>query len=314
MANVSGTGTIWNLLNYAGDLFTSSRQSTPLLNAMGGLSNAKITNNFEYPTASNYTLATPAQPAITETASLTAAAGNEIVRDQDKNVTQIYRRTIDLSYVKLSNQNRLSGINTAGAVNNAEDEFAFQETQNQMEIARDINYTFHNGTYQIATSAAVANKTRGLITVAAANTTVAAAGADITSTILDSLILAMEAAGATFMNPVLFADATQIQKINDAFGYAPEDRNVGGTDVKQIIAPIVGNLPVVYDWMMPSGTIAIYDMAVVSPVVQPVPGKALFEPEKLAKTGAAEEWEMFGQVGLDYGPLYAHGSITGLGT
>ena len=37
MANVSGTGTVWNLPNYAGDLFTADSTNTPILSAIGGL-------------------------------------------------------------------------------------------------------------------------------------------------------------------------------------------------------------------------------------------------------------------------------------
>lgn len=314
MANVSGQGGTWNLLNYAGDLFSSSQKTTPLLNLMGGLSRAQVTSNFEFPCASNYALASATQPARTETQSLTAPTANEVVRDQVKNVTQIFDRQIALSYVKLSNSGRLSGINTVGATNAADDEFAFQEATNMMEIVNDINYSFHNGAYQIATGVTVANKTLGLVALAAANTTAAAGGADISEDVLGTLIIAMEAAGALFQNPVLFCGAAQYFKISKAFGFAPMDRNTGGIDIKNIIAPIIGNLPVVYDKNMPAATICIYDMAVVRPVVQLVPGKELFAPEPLAKSGANESWLMFGQVGLNHGPVYAHGSITGLGT
>jgi hypothetical protein len=63
---------------------------------------------------------------------------------------------------------------------------------------------------------------------------------------------------------------------------------------------------------MPAGTIALVDMSVVNPVFQPVPGKGNFFYEELAKTGAAEKGQIFGQFGLAHGPAFMHGTITNL--
>ena len=37
MANQKGTGTTWNLPNYAGDLFTADAVNTPIFSAIGGM-------------------------------------------------------------------------------------------------------------------------------------------------------------------------------------------------------------------------------------------------------------------------------------
>ena len=42
--------------------------------------------------------------------------------------------------------------------------------------------------------------------------------------------------------------------------------------------------------------------------------KILFPLEPLAKTGAGEKYQIFGQIGLDYGAEFLHGKITGLAT
>lgn len=55
-------------------------------------------------------------------------------------------------------------------------------------------------------------------------------------------------------------------------------------------------------------------MAFCSPVFLPVPGKGVLFYEELSKTGAAEEGQIYGQLGLDYGPEEYHGTITGLAT
>ena len=46
MPNVSGTGTTWNLPNYAGELFTASPTKTPFLSAIGGLSGGLKTESY----------------------------------------------------------------------------------------------------------------------------------------------------------------------------------------------------------------------------------------------------------------------------
>ncbi len=46
----------------------------------------------------------------------------------------------------------------------------------------------------------------------------------------------------------------------------------------------------------------------------PVPGKGNFFLESLAKTGAADKYQIYGQCGLDYGAEWYHGKITELDT
>lgn len=312
--NVTGTGTVWNLPNYSGELFTASQINTPFLTMIGGLSGGGLqTQNFEFPTYSDYDLPAAEQPAITETDSLTAPQAEEIVRGQASNVTQIFQETISISYVKQSNGSRLQGINTAGQQNNAPSELDFQIARKLEKVARDVNYTFINGVFQKSTASNVANKTRGILELAASINTVAAAGAALDKAKVDALLLEMFNNGAKFENVVLFTNGFQKQKLSTIYGYAPQDRNVGGVNIKQIETDF-GNIGIVLDRMMPADTVGVFEMSEVKPVFQPVPGKGNFFYEELAKTGAAEEGQMFGQIGLAHGPAFLHGSITGLAT
>lgn len=45
-----------------------------------------------------------------------------------------------------------------------------------------------------------------------------------------------------------------------------------------------------------------------------LPGKGNFFLEPLSKTGAADKYQIYGQLGLDYGAEWYHGKLTGLGT
>ena len=63
-----------------------------------------------------------------------------------------------------------------------------------------------------------------------------------------------------------------------------------------------------------SGTALLLDLDVIRPVNQPVPGKGNFFLEPLAKVGAGEKYQLFGQIGLDHGPEWFHGKFTGIST
>ena len=312
MANVAA-GTIWNLPNYTGELFTSDLINTPFLSAIGGLTGGMQTTNFEFATDSQYDQETAAQPAITETASLTAPTAISYVRSQNKNVVQIFHEQVSISYVKASNQGRLSGINTAGASNNVISEKDFQIAKALEKIARDVEYTFLNGAYQSSTDAGTANKTRGMIAASSVNT-VAAGSVQLSKALMDSLLLEMFNNGAMFKMPVIMCGGFQKQKISDIYGYAPEDRNIGGVNIKQIETDFgnIGIMPA--HRFMPAATLLLADLAVCEPVFQEVPGKGLLFYEDLAQTGASEKGQIFGQIGINHGPAFAHGTITGLAT
>ena len=318
MAQVSGTGTVWNLPNYAGELFTADPTQTPFLSMIGGLTGGKQTNNFEFPTGVLYDLPAAAQPGISETASETAPAATEIARAQETNVTQIHQEALSLTYAKESNMGRLSGLNTAGATANPADEKAWQIQQKLKKIARDVEYSFLNGTYAKATAANEANQTRGMIelTKSATGTNTDASGATLTKAMLNSLYKDMADAGASFGNMVLFTGSKYKQVISDIYtalpgANLPDTRSVGGYNIEQVITDFF-QLGIVWDPFMPQDTILIADLSVIAPVFQPVPGKGNFFVEELAKTGAADKYQLYGQIGLAHGPAFMHGCIYGL--
>lgn len=309
--NVTGQGNTWNLPNFAGDLFTADPVNTPFLTAIGGLTGGMQTDDFEFPTDSQYSFPQAQQPAISEQASTTAPTATSFVREQNTNVTQIFQEKVSITYVKLSNGGRMSGLNTAGQQNNVPDERAWQIARTLEKIARDVEYTFLNGVYSKATSVSTANKTRGMLELCSEGTTIAAGSKKLTKGNLQTLFKKMYDAGAIFSNMVLWVNSTQKQLITDIYSYAPTDRNLGGTNIKQLETDF-GNIGISLNRFMPQDTVLAAEMSAIAPVFQPVPGKGNFFYEELAKTGAAEEGQIFGQIGLDHGPAFLHGTITGL--
>ena len=317
MANINGNGTTFNLPNYAGQLYSASSTLTPLLGLIQ--SKAVKTDNFQFPVSVEYEHENAAQPAITETASLTAPTAVSYVRTQNFNVTQIFQEKVSVSYMAQSNAGRLTGINTAGAANSAPDPLAFQTQRALEKIARDVEYTFLNGVYQLATGSGVANKTRGLIALtdsAATNLTSGDTAAALTQTNLNAAYKAAYDAGADFTDMVLFCNSTVKQMLSVIYnGQAgvrlPESRTAGGYNLETIETDF-GVLHVALNRFMPNNVLLGVDISCVRPVEQDVPGKGNFFLEPLAKNGAAEEYQIFGQIGLDHGPAWKHFQIKGI--
>ncbi len=308
--------TSFGVLNYSGMLFNKGNTKTPLSSAIGG--RAKTTNHVEFVTGQEYTGGgAGSQPSISETASLTAPDATIITREQKTNVTQIFMESVGISYAKQSNMGTLSGINIANQQANPINELDFQVAAKMQKVARDIEYTFINGAYNKATSDATVNKTRGLVPAITSN--VKAMGskplglwdiADMLKTIYNG--------NAPTHNLVLWCDAITMFQINadavnNGLTVIPASREINGIALSSVVTP----LGVVYLYLgecLPAGTALLLNLDVIAPVYQPVPGKGNFFLEPLAKTGAGEKYQLFGQLGLDHGPEWYHGKFTGIAT
>ena len=302
--------------NYLGELFLVGAYQTPFLNMIGGVGgqNAKRTRSFIYPMASPWALAGASQPAISEDTSVGSNTATTVTRGQDTNTVQIFQETVEVSHAKLSAYGEIAGLasvdTTAGqAVNN---ELEFQKMAQMRQIALDADYSFLNGTYQAAANSATAAKTRGIITGVSTNA-IAAGAATLTKAIIDELLRTMAANGAVFENMVFFVNAFQKQKLSDIYGYAPQDRNVGGVNIK-VVETDFAPIGIVYAPNVPAATLLCADMNYCAPVFCEVPGKGLLFYEDLAQTAASTKGQIYGQMGIDYGPEEYHGKITNLAT
>ncbi|MBR6313024.1 MAG: DUF5309 family protein, partial [Clostridia bacterium] len=293
-----------------------SPTKTPFLSAIGGMSGGKVSESDEFITGQEYELPDAAQPEISETDSETAPTATAIVREQKTNVTQIFHESVAITYAKMANRGKLAGLNLAGQKANPVNEKDWQIALRLKKIARDMEHTFLNGTYQKSDGAAVANKTRGMLELCSTGTTIDLNNSALTLAKLNELYKAMADAGAPFRKMALECNST-IKQIITAFyekqlGYnAPAARNSGGMNVTHIETDFF-ELDITYNPKMPQSSLLIADLAVCAPVFTPVPGKGVLFYEELAKSGAAEKGQLFGMVGLDHGPQYAHASITGI--
>ena len=314
MADVFATS--FGVLNYSGMLFNKGNVRTPLSSIIG--SKAKTTNHVEFVTGQEYTSGGDgSQPAISETASLTAPDASVVTREQKTNVTQIFMESVGISYAKQSNMGTLSGINIENQQANPMNELDFQVAAKIQKVNRDIEYTFINGEFHKATKDSEANKTRGLVPAITSNVTVMGSKPLGLWDIAD-MMKKIYGANAPTDGLCLWCDAVTLFQINadavqNGLTVVPAAREINGISLSSVITP----LGVVYLYLgecLPAGTALLLNLDVIAPVYQPVPGKGNFFLEQLAKTGAGEKYQLFGQIGLDHGPEWYHGKFTGIST
>ena len=306
--------TSFGVLNYSGMLFNKGNTRTPLSAIIGG--RAKTTNHVEFVTGQEYTAGGDgSQPEISENASLTAPDASVVTREQKTNVTQIFQESVGISYAKQSNMGTLAGVNIANQQANPVNELDFQVAAKIQKINRDIEYTFINGVFNKATSDATVNKTRGLIPAITTNVT-AMGNKPLGLWDIADMVKKIYGANAPTDGLCLWCDAITLFQINadavqNGLTVIPAAREINGIALSSVVTPI----GIVYLYLgecLPAGTALLLNLDVIAPVYQPVPGKGNFFLEQLAKVGAGEKYQLFGQIGLDHGPEWYHGKFTGI--
>lgn len=299
--------------NFSGMLFNKGQQAVPFSTMIGA--RPLSTNHVEFTCGQYYNTEKGEQPEISETASLTAPTPEIVTRQQLTNVTQIFQKSVAISYAKQSNMGTLQGINVAGQQPNPMDELAFQVSRRMAKIAQDIEYTFLNGKYKKATSDAEANQSRGILTAIATNV-LDVNGAPLTYWLVAEGLKSIHDQGARTDNIVLGVDATTLLQLNyDAgknnYTIVPNGRDVNGLRITTVVTPL-GEVGVALLDSLPESTAMLFDPTIMAPVFQPVPGKGNFFLEQLSKTGAGETYQIFGQVGLDHGPEWMSAKFTNI--
>ena len=211
----------------------------------------------------------------------------------------------------------LNGINIENQQANPMNELDFQVAAKIQKVNRDIEFTFINGVFNKATKDSEANKTRGLVPAITSNVT-AMGKKPLGLWDIADMVKKIYGANAPTDGLCLWCDAVTLFQINadavqNGLTVVPAAREVNGIALSSVITPI----GVVYLYLgecLPAGTALLLNLDVIAPVHQPVPGKGNFFLEPLAKTGAGEKYQLFGQIRLDHGPEWYHGKFTGIST
>lgn len=296
-------------------LFNKGNVRTPFLSMIGGKN--RYTSSVEFVLGQEYASEDGDIPSISESASLTAPEASYITRSQNTNVTQIFQDAVAISYAKMSNMGTLAGANIAGQQANPQNELDFQVANKMKKLARSIEKTFIQGKYNKATNDTEVNKTRGMNQAIVTNV-VEAGDKPLDIWLINDLLEKIRDNGGDISNLVIWANTVNINQINgSAVEYGMElgkaYANEFGIQVRDLLLPI-GRTRIALGEFVPAGTVFAFNFDVISPVEQPTPNKGNFFLEELAKTGAGEKYQLFGQIGLDYGNELYHGKITGLST
>lgn len=302
-------------LNYSGMLFNKGNTRTPLTSIIGA--RRRPVQAVEFVTGQTFTTEGGTQPAISETASLTAPESTIITRAQLTNVTQIFQESVYVAYAKMANMQTLAGVNIGGQSPNPPNELDFQVAAKMAKIARDIEFTALNGAYNKATTDGTINKSRGLLTAITTNTLDASAAALRVWTIADLMKMVYEAQG-DISNLVVWLDAVSMYQLHadaeaNGLTIVPSDRATNGIALSSLLTPM-GQVSLKLGEFLPAGTVGLFNLGVCGIVDQPTPGKGNFFMEELSKTGAGEKYQIFGQLGIDHGPEWFHAKVTNLAT
>lgn len=304
-----------NTPNFSGMLFNKGNTRTPFSTMIG--SKRKYTNHVEFVTGQEFETAQGTQPAISESASLTAPETSIITREQRTNVTQIFQESVGISYGKMSNMGTLSGVNISGQQANPISEEDFQIAAKMAKIAQDIEYTFINGVFQKSTGDSVANKSRGLLTAITSNV-IPAAGKSLSFLLVCEALKLIQESNGDISNIVLGLDSISRMQLNadavaNGMTIVESGRDINGILVDKVLTPL-GTVYLKDLKYLPAGAVTFFDPNIMAPVEQPTPEYGNFFLEELAKVGAGRKKQIFGQIGLDHGPEWYSAKITGLST
>ncbi|AQT81970.1 hypothetical protein B1R94_25990 [Mycolicibacterium litorale] len=316
MATVSGLGTTYNLPNYTGRLFSVAPSDTPFLSAIGGLGAGKRTDSVEFEWQTEDLESTSANNSKTEGA--TAPTASEVSRSNVSNVVEIHQESVEVSYTKQAATGLHGGINN-GLANPIVDELSHQIDLKLKKIGVDLEKSFLSGTYQKPANNSTARQTRGVLS--AISTNVFANGGTpraISKSILDAALTAMFSNGAPLSQDttVLMVGAAQKVALSNLYAAGSLNqptmtRNVGGFNLDTIITDF-GTFGVMLNRWFPAGGIGILDLSVCEPVFLEIPEKGTLFAEPLAKTGSSTKYQLYGEIGLEYGPEQFHGWIKDL--
>ena len=313
MAGINGMGLTFNLPNFNGVLYGLTPEDTPLVSAIGALSGGGepvYSKDFEWQT---YDLRATENPSHLE--GQAAPTARERVRASLSNVTQIFHSQVSVSYTKMAAIMQRNGLANVQPTAQA-DEMTWQIQQELKALKRDLEFVFLNGTFAKPADNTTARKTQGVLGAITTNVVAGGAVALTEAMVLDLMQATWTNGGIQESETAtLMCGAIQKRKLSKIFitdkGYSEDTRNVGGVNV-QTIETDFGKLNIMLNRHMPAAQVALLSLESLKPRILMIPGKGFLFLEPLAKVGASDQAQLYGEIGLEYGNELQHGKITNL--
>jgi hypothetical protein len=315
---VAGWGT-WNVPNFVGELFKLSPLDTPVLTMIGGMSGGRsLTRSVE--TWQDTIHRAPAVQANVEGDDATFATQG---RSERKNTTMIHQYGLELSYAKQAATSQLGTVGDSPAttavsilgIQPVGDERAWQLQIKLEQAALDIEKVFLDGSYANPNDG-TARQTQGIVGAVSTDTSTnwtGTAGQTADRDVINDLSKKLFDNGARKGNCVIMVNSTC--KLDIGASYAldttggwnvqPRSMSVFGVNATTIETEF-GAYPVVLNRHLDDDTVLILDLSIMAPMFMPTPGKGHFFLEPLAKAGSYDRDQLYGDIGLLYGPSGWH--------
>lgn len=315
MSGATGVGTTYNLPNYAGELFQVSKEDTPFLSAIGGLTGGESAGA----TLIEWQTEDLRDADITRQRLEGAAApgSEERARSRVSNVLEIHQEVVELSYTRQATT-RMRNTDgekmvTIGTTTLPEDELQHQIDLTLKQVARDVNKAFIQGVYANPTTNTTPRKTRGLVEAITTNVVTATTANLTEDLVLDTLQKVWENGGIREGETRTILVGAKVKRaLSKVFikdnNYRETSRAVGGVNVTAIETDF-GTCNIMLDNDVPADTLLVVSLEECSPVFLEVPGKGTFFAESLGRTGSSDKIQIYGEIGLKYGAEQHHGKL-----
>ena len=324
---VAAKGYTYNLPNFVGELFTLSPLDTPFLSLAGGMTGGESINSVEYAWQDTLHRA-PALQSIAEGAD--AQPPTHQKRNVRRNVVMIFQYGIEISYTKEAAVGLLGSGGATPLISQGPSILGTQPVQSEMgfqtqikleQAALDIELAFLTGTYAYPNNGA-ARQTQGILGWVSAATTTSwtattgkVAGADVVNDIAQKLYLE----GAPMASMIIMLGARSKVELGESYSKSatgtwnlqPRDRNVFGVNITDVVTEF-GTFGLVLNRHLDVNTLLFAEMSLIAPKFMAIPGKGHFFMEELAKTGATDRKQLYGEIGVKLGPAGWHGKASGL--
>ncbi len=314
----AGQGTTVNLPNFVGELFKLSPLETPTLTLIGGLTGGRAANATVFTWQDSLHRA----PALQSVAEGVDATYGVQKRNERRNVVAIHQYGVELSYTKQASVGLLGSTGASPATSATsilgnqpvQDEFSWQLMIKLEQASLDVEKMILDGTFTFPNTTA-ARQSQGIVGVIAAATTTdytADSGRTVDRTVIDDLSKKLYDEGAKMANCILMVSSLGKVDLGNAYALSsngwnvqPRSYNVFGVNVTDIETGFA-RYPVIVNRHLDTDTVLILDLAVMAPRFLPIPGRGHFFMEPLAKLGAYDRAQLYGEVGLEYGPAGWH--------
>jgi hypothetical protein len=293
---------------YLKALLTMGVSNKPfLMNA--AMNGVKVARALDFDMSQVFDVGTGEQTGLSENNVVAGVAATRATRVKEQNSVQLFQKIVDVSYVR---ESVTTGLTNLGNEGNSQSPLSFQVDAALKKFQADWDYSALRGARVQGVDSTTLMKMGGIYTAAAAGVNgVDLAAAALSFSAIDSLLAAMYTSGAPMTRPTFVVDAATKVKIATLAAavnkYIPNVQGQVGLAVSQI-ATNFGILDIIVDVNMAPNTILVADMALVHPVYVPVKGTDILV-EPLAKSGASDKYQVYGQLSIDYGSANAHGAL-----